>query len=66
MAKPTQRQIATDIGLSESQVAAWVSDAEYLADGSGYRVFIKIETPKDVLELIPRADSTGTLFVPKV
>lgn len=59
----TPAKIARDTGLNESQVAAWVTHAQSYADASGYRVFFRVETPPEVLELVPRITPAFMLIV---
>lgn len=56
-------KIATDTGLAESVVSTWVTHCRPYPDGSGYRVFFKVETPPDVRELVPRMTPTNMLIV---
>ncbi|OLU16887.1 MULTISPECIES: hypothetical protein [unclassified Pseudomonas] len=56
-------KIASDIGLSESMLSSWVTHSRPYADGSGYRVFFKVETPGDVRQLLPRITPTNMLIV---
>ena len=59
----TPTKISRDIGLSLSQVQAWVTHAQSYEDGSGYRLFFRIETPADVLALVPRISPSFMLIV---
>lgn len=59
----TRAKICRDTGLNESQVAAWITHAESFADGSGYRLFFRVETPGDILELMPPLTREHVLIV---
>ncbi|MDD1507545.1 hypothetical protein [Pseudomonas sp. CNPSo 3701] len=56
-------KIATDIGLCESVVSNWVTHSWPYPDGSGYRVFFKIDTPSHVRQLLPQITPTNMLIV---
>ncbi|MDQ7987096.1 hypothetical protein QYS36_19320 [Pseudomonas sp. G34] len=56
-------KIATDLGLSESLLSSWITHWRPYPDGSGYRVFFKVETPLDIRQLLPRITPTNMLIV---
>lgn len=59
----THEKIARDTGLSVSEVAAWIAQAEPYADYSGYRVFFAAETPAAIRERFPRLTDNLMLIV---
>ncbi|MFB4370113.1 hypothetical protein [Pseudomonas sp. LR_1] len=56
-------KIATDIGLCESVVSNWITHSRPYLDGSGYRVFFKLDTPNHVRQQLPRITSTNMMIV---
>lgn len=55
--------IASDIGICQSLVATWVTHSRPYSDGSGYRVFFKLDMPSHVRQLLPRITPTNMLIV---
>jgi hypothetical protein len=56
-------KIATDLGLGESLLSNWITHWRPYPDGSGYRVFFKVETPPHIRQLLPRITPTNMLIV---
>ncbi len=56
-------KIATDIGLCESVVSNWITHSRSYPDGSGYRVFFKLDTPNHVRQQLPRITPTNMMIV---
>ncbi len=56
-------KIATDIGLCESVVSNWITHSRPYPDGSGYRVFFKLDTPNHVRQQLPRITPTNMMIV---
>ncbi|SDH34104.1 hypothetical protein SAMN05216588_10487 [Pseudomonas flavescens] len=55
--------IARDIGLDSNQIEAWVTQANPFSDGSGYTLHLRLDTPADVLALLPGSDKAGRFVV---
>ena len=56
-------KIATDIGLCESVASNWITHSRPYPDGSGYRVFFKLDTPNHVRQQLPRITPTNMMIV---
>lgn len=59
----TPTKISRDIGLPEVLVREWVTHAETYEDRSGYRIFFKPETPREVTVRYPRLTPWNMLIV---
>ena len=59
----TPTKISRDIGLPEVLVREWVTHAETYEDRSGYRVFFKPDTPREVIERYPRLTPMNVLII---
>jgi hypothetical protein len=47
--KPSQRELAEALNLSESEIALYVSDTDQMPDGSGHWIHFRTTTPKKLL-----------------
>lgn len=47
--KPSQRELAEALNLSESEIALYVSDIDQMSDGSGHWIHFRTTTPKKLL-----------------
>jgi|LNAP01.1.fsa_nt_gb hypothetical protein len=47
--KPSQRELAEALNLSESEIALYVSDTDQMSDGSGHWIHFRTTTPKKLL-----------------
>lgn len=65
--KLTQQELSVALDMLEGEVALYITDNQYMADGSGYWVFFSFDTktPQDLLSRLGvRADRLLALKMP--
>lgn len=56
--KATQHEVAMALSMNESEVSAYISDWEPMADKTGHWVYFRTTTPKKILS---RLEVSGSL-----
>lgn len=55
--KATQHEVAMALLMNESEVSAYISDWEPMADKSGHWIYFRTATPKEILCRLKVGDS---------